>query len=65
MASLSISGFPLLYGFGAKMLTMKNLLPWQGIVMNVGAVGTAIVYAKFIFLPYGDERMYDLVSGYQ
>ena len=56
MASLSISGFPLLYGFGAKMLTMKNLLPWQGIVMNVGAVGTAIVYAKFIFLPYGKGK---------
>jgi multicomponent Na+:H+ antiporter subunit D len=29
MASVSISGFPLLYGFGAKILTMKNLLPWQ------------------------------------
>jgi len=56
MASLSISGFPLLYGFGAKILTMKNLLPWQSIVMNVGAVGTAIVYAKFIFLPYGGRK---------
>ena len=51
IASLSVSGFPLLIGFGAKMLTMKNLQSWQEIVMNVAAVGTAIVYAKFIFLP--------------
>jgi multicomponent Na+:H+ antiporter subunit D len=54
IASLSISGFPLLVGFGAKVLTLKNLLPWQEIVMNVAAVGTAISFAKFIFLPKGD-----------
>lgn len=53
IASLSISGFPFLVGFGAKMLTMKNLLPWQVIAMNVAAVGTAISFAKFIFLPRG------------
>ena len=53
IASLSISGFPFLVGFGAKMLTMKNLLPWQTIAMNVAAVGTAISFAKFIFLPRG------------
>lgn len=53
IASLSISGFPFLVGFGAKMLTMKNLLPWQTIAMNVAAVGTAISFAKFIFLPSG------------
>jgi multicomponent Na+:H+ antiporter subunit D len=55
IASLSISGFPLLVGFSAKVLTLKNLLPWQEIVMNVAAVGTAIAFAKFIFLPRGDE----------
>jgi multicomponent Na+:H+ antiporter subunit D len=54
IASLSISGFPLLVGFGAKVLTLKNLLPWQAIIMNVAAVGTAISFAKFIFLPKGD-----------
>ncbi|PSB39859.1 cation:proton antiporter [filamentous cyanobacterium Phorm 46] len=53
IASLSISGFPFLVGFGAKMLTIKNLLPWQTIAMNVAAVGTAILFAKFIFLPRG------------
>lgn len=53
IASLSISGFPLLSGFGAKALTIENLLPWQVIPMNVAVVGTAIVYAKFIFLPQG------------
>ncbi|MEG3918652.1 cation:proton antiporter [Microcoleus sp. T3_A4] len=53
IASLSISGFPLLVGFGAKALTVKNLGSWQVIAMNVAAVGTAISFAKFIFLPRG------------
>jgi multicomponent Na+:H+ antiporter subunit D len=52
IAGFSISGFPLLSGFGAKVLTMKDLLPWQQVAMNVVAVGTAISFAKFIFLPY-------------
>ncbi|MEL6493825.1 MAG: cation:proton antiporter [Cyanobacteria bacterium J06623_7] len=51
IASFSISGFPLLAGFGAKVLTTKNLLPWQTIAMNIAALGTAISFAKFIFLP--------------
>jgi multicomponent Na+:H+ antiporter subunit D len=55
VASLSISGFPLLVGFGAKVLTLKNFLPWQEIVMNMAAVGTTIAFAKFIFLPRGDK----------
>jgi multicomponent Na+:H+ antiporter subunit D len=52
MASFSISGFPLLSGFGAKVLTSKNYVPWQVIGMNVAALGTAISFAKFIFLPH-------------
>ncbi len=52
IASFSISGFPLLSGFGAKVLTSKNLLPWQVIAMNIAALGTAISFAKFIFLPH-------------
>ncbi|GAB4543474.1 MAG: cation:proton antiporter [Pleurocapsa sp.] len=52
IASFSISGFPLLAGFGAKVLTSKNLLPWQTIGMNIAALGTAISFAKFIFLPH-------------
>lgn len=55
MASFSISGFPLLSGFGAKVLTTKNLLPWQAIAMNIAALGTAISFAKFIFLPRGGK----------
>lgn len=51
LASLSISGFPLLAGFGAKALVLKNLSSWQAIAMNVAAVGTAISFAKFLFLP--------------
>ncbi|MGB3405500.1 MAG: cation:proton antiporter, partial [Microcoleaceae cyanobacterium] len=56
IASFSISGFPLLSGFGAKVLTSKNYLPWQVIAMNIVAVGTAISFAKFIFLPYQRNR---------
>lgn len=56
MASFSISGFPLLSGFGAKVLTTKNLLPWQVIGMNVAAFGTAISFAKFIFLPHQNQE---------
>lgn len=53
IASCSISGLPLLAGFGAKVLTMKNIVPWQFIPMNIAALGTSISFAKFIFLPYG------------
>jgi multicomponent Na+:H+ antiporter subunit D len=56
MASFSISGFPLLSGFGAKVLTTKNLLPWQIIAMNIAALGTAISFAKFIFLPHQKQE---------
>ncbi len=57
IASFSISGFPLLSGFGAKVLTTKNLLPWQVIAMNVATVGTVITFAKFIFLPHGTQAL--------
>jgi multicomponent Na+:H+ antiporter subunit D len=53
IAGLSISGFPLLIGFGAKVWTTKQLLPWQGLLLNIAATGTAIVFAKFLFLPRG------------
>jgi len=56
IASLSISGFPLLAGFGAKVLTLKSIAPWQVIPMNIAAAGTAIAYAKFIFLPRGEKQ---------
>ncbi|MGL5194822.1 MAG: cation:proton antiporter [Chroococcales cyanobacterium] len=52
LASLSISGFPLLAGFEAKILTLKHLLYWQSIPMNVAAVGTVICFSKLVFLPH-------------
>ncbi|MBD2175585.1 cation:proton antiporter [Pseudanabaena sp. FACHB-1998] len=55
IASFSISGFPLLGGFGAKILTLKNVLSWQDVGMSVAAIGTAISFAKFIFLPHQPE----------
>lgn len=53
ITSLSISGAPLIAGFGAKVLTTQNLLPWQSNWMTVATTGTAITFAKFIFLPHG------------
>ena len=62
IASFSISGVPLLAGFGAKVLTTKYLLPWQVIVMNIAALGTAIAFAKFIFLPHGKSSQIPLTN---
>jgi multicomponent Na+:H+ antiporter subunit D len=64
IASLSISGFPLLSGFAAKSLSMKNLASWQFILMNIAAVGTAISFAKFIFLPHSREGEQEIKSGF-
>ena len=68
IASFSISGFPLLSGFGAKVLTSKNYLPWQVIAMNIAALGTAISFAKFIFLPHQkmvkDEKEKKIQPGF-
>ncbi len=65
IASFSISGFPLLSGFGAKVLTSKNLLPWQVIGMNLAALGTAISFAKFIFLPHGRQLENGEAGGHE
>ncbi|EKV02524.1 formate hydrogenlyase subunit 3/multisubunit Na+/H+ antiporter, MnhD subunit [Leptolyngbya sp. PCC 7375] len=51
-ASLSISGFPLMAGFGAKALTLKLMAPWQATVLTLAAIGTAVAFARFIFLPF-------------
>ncbi|GAB4345260.1 MAG: cation:proton antiporter [Leptolyngbyaceae cyanobacterium] len=64
IASFSISGFPLLSGFGAKVLTMKSLLPWQVIAMNIAALGTAISFAKFIFLPHEKDEQVKVKPGF-
>ncbi|QUS59498.1 cation:proton antiporter [Synechocystis sp. PCC 7338] len=50
LASSSIAGFPLLAGFEAKTLTLKGLPPWLAISLNVAAIGTAIIFCKFVFL---------------
>ncbi len=52
LPALSISGFPFFIGYGSKILTLDHLLPFQTIIMNIAAVATAIVCAKFIFLPH-------------
>jgi len=55
-ASLSISGLPLLSGFSAKVLTSNNLLDWQSTGLNVAALGTATLFAKFVFLPHSRDK---------
>ncbi len=57
VGSCSISGLPLFLGFGAKALTLEYALPWQTMILSVAAVGTVVIYAKFIFLPHRwDEK---------
>ncbi len=56
IASLSIAGFPLLAGFGAKALALKPLESWHSTILNIAAVGTTIAFAKFIFLPVGPAQ---------
>ena len=51
IAGLSICGFPLVVGFGAKALALKAVEGWVSIALNVAAVGTVVAFAKFIFLP--------------
>ncbi len=63
IAALSISGLPLLAGFGAKTLTLKTVQPWQVIGMNLAALGTAISFAKFIFLPHGNSKEGSLTAS--
>jgi len=56
VVALSISGCPLLAGYGAKTLTMKQLAGLDWWVMTIAATGTAAVCAKLIFLPTQSNR---------
>lgn len=51
LGSSSIIGIPLLAGFSAKVMVMKNILSWQNIPFNLAVIGTAIALSKLIFLP--------------
>jgi multicomponent Na+:H+ antiporter subunit D len=64
LAGLSLSGLPLLMGFGAKVLTLNSLLPWQVVAMNGASVGTAIVFAKLIFLPHQSTSQQKMAVGF-
>lgn len=57
IASFSIAGLPLVAGFDAKVLSLKQLEGWPLVTLNVVTVGSAIALSKFIFLPfYNDLR---------
>lgn len=62
IASLSISGFPLLAGYEAKIMTLQSLVPWHSIALNIAAVGTSIVYAHFIFLPFTQKPVAEAIQ---
>jgi multicomponent Na+:H+ antiporter subunit D len=62
IGGLSIAGFPFLAGFGAKTLTLENLVPWQTVLMDIAATATVIVYAKFIFLPHQKQETRELLK---
>ncbi|MFK8183818.1 MAG: cation:proton antiporter [Phormidesmis sp.] len=64
IAGLSICGFPLLVGFGAKSLALKSLEGGTAIALNIAAVGTAIAFAKFIFLPFSKDLKSNLSNGF-
>ena len=65
-AGLSLAGFPLLIGFNAKALTLKQLDSWHGVVLNIVTVGSAIAMAKLIFLPvYNDLKPFPKKSQLQ
>lgn len=51
LSALSISGVPVFAGYGAKALVFRELQNWQTAAMIVAAAGTAISFAKFVFLP--------------
>ena len=51
LPALSIAGFPLIGGFGAKSLTIDSLDEWLLWWMSAAAVGSVIVMAKLLFLP--------------
>ncbi|MEO1386635.1 MAG: cation:proton antiporter [Cyanobacteria bacterium J06634_6] len=57
IASFSIAGLPLVAGFDAKVLSLKQLEGLPLIALNVVTVGSAIALSQFIFLPfYNDLR---------
>ena len=64
LAGLSIAGMPLLVGFGAKTLTLKSLLPWQQIAMNVASVGTVVVFARLMVLPHQQKAEKSPAPGF-
>lgn len=64
LGGLSLAGMPLLTGFAAKTLTLKSLAPWQVIGMNGAAIGSAIVFARLIFLPHQRHSEKKLASGF-
>ncbi len=51
LGGASIIGIPLLAGFSAKVMVIKNLVSWQNIPLNLAVIGTAIAFSKLIFLP--------------
>jgi len=54
IGALAISGMPVLGGFGAKSMILGKLSGLPAILMYMAALGTAISFAKIIFLPLAE-----------
>ncbi|AFY37411.1 multisubunit sodium/proton antiporter, MrpD subunit [[Leptolyngbya] sp. PCC 7376] len=63
IACLSMVGMPLLVGFSSKVLLLKNIEPWQEMGLNIAAVGTAIAFAKFLFIPHDAATKFKVKSS--
>ncbi len=64
LGGLSLAGMPLLTGFATKTLTLKSLLPWQVWGMNGAAIGSAIVFARLLFLPHQPQSGKKVAPGF-
>jgi len=66
LGALAISGMPLLGGFGAKSIIFGQLSGFPAFLMYIAAIGTAVSFAKIVFLPLsagGDLKKALSLSG--
>jgi len=50
-AGLSLVGFPLLAGFGAKTQAFYHMADWQEPIMTAMSAGTVLIVARFMWVP--------------
>ncbi len=63
--SLSIIGLPLLSGYSAKTLVLEKLPLWQNIFLSICSMGTTIVFAPVLFLPFTKDYEQKTLWGFK